>query len=84
MSNACVTNHFARILTIGLAKQDLDHIHQARATMRKMMQTKPLTIHFVVQEMRTWKEAEQAGKDSGFELVLSYDVAVASPVCGPW
>ncbi|KAL3156964.1 hypothetical protein ABBQ38_001222 [Trebouxia sp. C0009 RCD-2024] len=35
-------------------------------------------------EMRTYKEAEQAGKDCGFKLVLSYDVATASPVCGPW
>ena len=34
--------------------------------------------------MRTYKEAEKAGKDSGFELVLSYDVEVASPVCGHW
>lgn len=34
--------------------------------------------------MRTYKEAEKAGKDCGFELVLSYDVATASPVCGPW
>lgn len=35
-------------------------------------------------EMRTYREAEKAGKDCGFELVLSYDVATASPVCGPW
>ena len=34
--------------------------------------------------MRTYKEAEKAGKDCGFELLLSYDVATASPVCGPW
>ena len=39
--------------------------------------------HFT-QEMRTHGEAEQAGKDCGFKLVLSYDVATASPVCGPW
>ena len=37
-----------------------------------------------VQEMRTYKEAEQAGKHVGFELVGSIDIAVASPVAGPW
>lgn len=35
-------------------------------------------------EMRTWKEAEDAGKAVGFELVMSVDMATASPVCGPW
>ncbi|CAL5219207.1 g998 [Coccomyxa viridis] len=35
-------------------------------------------------EMRTYKEAEQAGKHVGFELVGSVDIAVASPVAGPW
>ena len=34
--------------------------------------------------MRTWKEAEDAGKKVGFELVSSIDLAVASSVCGPW
>ena len=34
--------------------------------------------------MRTYKEAEQAGKHVGFELVGSIDIAVASPVAGPW
>ena len=37
-----------------------------------------------MQEMRTYKEAEQAGKHVGFELVGSVDIAVASPVAGPW
>lgn len=37
-----------------------------------------------LQEMRTYKEAEQAGKHVGFELVNSVDIAVASPVAGPW
>lgn len=35
-------------------------------------------------EMRTWLEAEEAGKKVGFELVLSIDMATASPVCGAW
>ncbi|KAG2484242.1 hypothetical protein HYH03_016976 [Edaphochlamys debaryana] len=35
-------------------------------------------------EMRTWKEAEDAGKKCGFELVMSLDLATASVVCGPW
>lgn len=34
--------------------------------------------------MRTWKEAEQAGKNVGFELVMSVDLATASIVAGPW
>ena len=34
--------------------------------------------------MRTYKQAEQAGRDVGFDLVLSYDVATAAPVSGPW
>ncbi len=34
--------------------------------------------------MRTYKEAEQAGKHVGFELLNSIDIAVASPVAGPW
>ena len=37
-----------------------------------------------LQEMRTYKEAEQAGKHVGFELINSVDIAVASPVAGPW
>ncbi|CAL8460594.1 g123 [Coccomyxa elongata] len=35
-------------------------------------------------EMRTYKEAEAAGKHVGFELVNSIDIATASPVAGPW
>jgi 24-methylenesterol C-methyltransferase len=35
-------------------------------------------------DMRTWKEAEDAGKAVGFELVQSIDLAIASPVCGNW
>lgn len=38
----------------------------------------------VLQEMRTYKEAEAAGKHVGFELVNSIDIATASPVAGPW
>ena len=35
--------------------------------------------------MRTYKEAEQAGKTVGFELVRSIDIATASPVVqAPW
>lgn len=37
-----------------------------------------------MQNMRTHTEAEQAGRDCGFDLVLSYDIATASPVAGPW
>jgi hypothetical protein len=37
-----------------------------------------------LQEMRTWKEAEQAGVKAGFELVTSIDIATASAVTGPW
>lgn len=36
------------------------------------------------QEMRTWQEAEAAGKAAGFELVTSRDIATSSPLCGPW
>ena len=43
-----------------------------------------LSSHATMQEMRTWKEAEDAGKKVGFELVTSLDLAVASSVCGPW
>ena len=38
----------------------------------------------MTQEMRTYKQAEDAGKNVGFELVLSIDIASASPVAGPW
>lgn len=34
--------------------------------------------------MRTYKEAEEAGRKAGLELVTSLDVAVASAVAGPW
>jgi len=35
-------------------------------------------------EMRTYKEAENAGKSLGFELVTSIDLATASKVAKPW
>ncbi len=35
-------------------------------------------------EMRSWKEAEEAGKKVGFELVTSIDLAISSIVTGPW
>ena len=41
-------------------------------------------IHIDLQEMRTYKQAEAAGKKAGLELVTSIDIAVASPVAGPW
>ena len=34
--------------------------------------------------MRTYLEAEQAGRDAGFELLKSYDVATESVVAGAW
>ena len=34
--------------------------------------------------MRTYKEAEQAGRTAGMKLVDSRDIATASPVAGPW
>lgn len=39
---------------------------------------------FGVQEMRTWKQAEEAGKKAGFVLLESLDLAVASPVTLGW
>ena len=38
----------------------------------------------MMQEMRSWKEAEEAGIAAGFKLVRSYDVATESPVAGAW
>lgn len=35
-------------------------------------------------EMRTYLEAEQAGKSVGFDLITSLDLATASVVAGPW
>lgn len=35
-------------------------------------------------EMRTWKQAEEAGKAAGLELVTSIDLATASEGAGPW
>lgn len=35
-------------------------------------------------EMRSWKDAENAGKNVGFELLSSLDLASASIVSGPW
>ena len=34
--------------------------------------------------MRTYKQAEDAGKSVGFELVMSLDLANASVVAAPW
>ncbi len=36
------------------------------------------------QEMRTWKQAEDAGKAVGFDLVWSQDLAISSVVCSAW
>ena len=47
-------------------------------------QLRPLPPSPPLQEMRTWKEAEEAGKKVGFELVTSIDLAIASIVTGPW
>ena len=41
-------------------------------------------IGSAVQEMRSYKEAEQAGIDAGLELLRSYDVATESSVSGAW
>ena len=38
----------------------------------------------ILQEMRTYKEAEEAGKEAGLTLLNSYDVATDSCVAGPW
>lgn len=35
-------------------------------------------------EMRTVAQAEEAGKEVGFKLLTSLDLAVASPGAGPW
>ncbi|GFH20994.1 methyltransferase [Haematococcus lacustris] len=35
-------------------------------------------------EMRTWKQAEEAGKSVGFELLWAQDLAVSSVVNSPW
>jgi 24-methylenesterol C-methyltransferase len=35
-------------------------------------------------EMRTWQQAEEAGRAAGLELVTSIDLAVASAGAGPW
>lgn len=35
-------------------------------------------------EMRTWQQAEEAGKAAGMELVTSIDLATASTVAAPW
>ena len=37
-----------------------------------------------LQEMRTWKECEEAGTSVGFELVESRDLATACDACAPW
>lgn len=36
------------------------------------------------QEMRTYKQAEEAGSIAGFDMLESIDLATASPVAGPW
>lgn len=42
------------------------------------------TLFYIQQEMRTWKEAEDAGQKVGFKLVWSIDLATSSIVSGPW
>ena len=37
-----------------------------------------------LQEMRSYLDAEQAGKDAGLILLRSYDVATQSSVAGAW
>ena len=69
-----------------------EHILKGHATLHMQTICRPyetrecLVIHtwWALQEMRTYKEAEQAGKHVGFELINSVDIAVASPVAGPW
>lgn len=34
--------------------------------------------------MRTYKQAEEAGAIAGFDMLESIDLAIASPVAGPW
>ena len=34
--------------------------------------------------MRTYKQAEEAGKIAGLQMLDSRDIAVASSVAGPW
>ena len=46
--------------------------------------SQPLSDAAALQEMRSWKEAEDAGKKVGFTLLQSIDLARASIVCGPW
>ena len=41
-------------------------------------------VLLLLQEMRTYTECEGAGKNVGFKLVESRDLAVASDPCGPW
>lgn len=36
------------------------------------------------QETRSYKQAEQAGMDAGFEVLTSYDLATESSIAGPW
>ena len=43
-----------------------------------------LSARFLAQEMRTYKEAEEAGRKAGMQLVESRDIATASSVAGPW
>lgn len=37
-----------------------------------------------LQEMRTYSQCEEAGKNVGFELVESRDLATACQPCGAW
>lgn len=40
--------------------------------------------HLVLQDMRSYKQAEEAGKKAGFKLVSAMDLAVASAGALPW
>ncbi len=43
-----------------------------------------LRCHCCPQEMRTYKQCEEAGISVGFELMQSRDLSTASEACGPW
>ena len=49
-----------------------------------MSQQVPDAWGWVGQEMRTFRQAEEAGRAAGLELLTSLDIAVASAVAGPW
>ena len=50
----------------------------------KLVSLGRIVVNSVPQEMRTFKEAEAAGKAVGFELVDSRDIAHTSPPAGHW